>query len=144
MEATGGDVTQLLVELGAGKTQAAEELLPLVYGELRALAERNLRHERPDHTLQATALVHEAYIRLVDSDRIKLRNRAHFFAVAAQAIRRILIDHARHHNRRKRGGDRGRVSLDDAPKLSVESDVNILALDEALCPTSSLAAGASS
>ena len=132
MEATGGDVTQLLVELGAGKAQAAEELLPLVYGELRALAERNLRHERPDHTLQATALVHEAYIRLVDSDRIKLRNRAHFFALAAQAIRRILVDHARHHNRRKCGGDRGKISLDDAPTLSVESDVNILALDEAM------------
>ncbi len=132
MEATGGDVTQLLVELGAGKAQAAEELLPLVYGELRELAERHLHHERPDHTLQATALVHEAYIRLVDSDRIKLRNRAHFFALAAQAIRRILVDHARHHNRRKRGGGRGKVSLDDAPTLSVESDVNILALDEAL------------
>ncbi len=132
MEATGGDVTQLLGELGAGKAQAAEELLPLVYNELRALAERNLRQERPDHTLQATALVHEAYIRLVDSDRIKLRNRAHFFALASQAIRRILVDHARHHNRRKRSGDRGRISLDEAPMLSVEPDVNVLALDEAL------------
>ncbi len=126
------DVTQLLAGLGAGDEQAAEHLLPLVYNELRALAEQNLRRERPDHTLQATALVHEAYIRLVDSDRIRLRNRAHFFALAAQAMRRILVDHARGHRRRKRGAGRSKISLERLPALSIETDVDLLALDEAL------------
>jgi RNA polymerase sigma factor (TIGR02999 family) len=122
----------LLAELGAGDERAADRLLPLVYDELRALAEHNLRRERPDHTLQATALVHEAYIRLVDSGRIRLRNRAHFFALAAQALRRILVDHARNHNRRKRGGGHGKLSLEVIPELSVETDIDVLALDEAL------------
>ncbi len=132
MDSEAGDVTQLLAGLGAGDEQAAEHLLPLVYNELRALAERNLRHERPDHTLQATALVHEAYIRLVDSSRIRLRNRAHFFALAAQAMRRILVDHARGQKRRKRGGGRTKISLEGLPAISVETDVDLLALDEAL------------
>ncbi len=132
MSTADGDVTQLLAELGAGDDRAADQLLPLVYDELRALAQRNLAHERPDHTLQATALVHEAYLRLVDSDRIHLRNRAHFFALAAQALRRILVDHARTHKRQKRGGARGKLSLQVIPELSVETDVDVLALDEAL------------
>ncbi len=132
MNTAKGDVTQLLAELGAGDDRAADRLLPLVYDELRALAQRNLAHERPDHTLQATALVHEAYLRLVDSDRIHLRNRAHFFALAAQALRRILIDHARTHNRKKRGGAHGKLSLQVIPELFVQTDVDVLALDEAL------------
>ncbi len=132
MNTAEGDVTQLLAELGAGDDRAADRLLPLVYNELRALAQRNLAHERPDHTLQATALVHEAYLRLVDSDRIHLRNRAHFFALAAQALRRILIDHARTHNRKKRGGVNGKLSLQVIPELFVQTDVDVLALDEAL------------
>ncbi len=132
MSTAEGDVTQLLSELGAGDDRAADQLLPLVYDELRALAQRNLAHERPDHTLQATALVHEAYLRLVDSDRIHLRNRAHFFALAAQALRRILVDHARTHKRQKRGGVRGKLSLQVIPELSVETDIDVLALDEAL------------
>ncbi len=132
MNTAEGDVTQLLAELGAGDDRAADRLLPLVYNELRALAQRNLAHERPDHTLQATALVHEAYLRLVDSDRIHLRNRAHFFALAAQALRRILIDHARTHNRKKCGGGHGNLSLQVIPELFVQTDVDVLALDEAL------------
>ena len=132
MSTAEGDVTQLLSELGAGDDRAADQLLPLVYDELRALAQRNLAHERPDHTLQATALVHEAYLRLVDSDRIHLRNRAHFFALAAQALRRILVDHARTHKRQKRGGVRSKLSLQVIPELSVETDIDVLALDEAL------------
>ncbi len=132
VESLGGDVTQLLCAMGAGDGRAADELLPLVYDELRMLAERNLRQERPDHTLQATALVHEAYLRLVDSDRIRLRNRAHFFALAAQAMRRILVDHARRHKRQKRGGGVARISLDDLPTLAIATDINLLALDESM------------
>ena len=132
MNTAEGDVTQLLAELGAGDDRAADRLLPLVYNELRALAQRNLAHERPDHTLQATALVHEAYLRLVDSDRIHLRNRAHFFALAAQALRRILIDHARTRNRKKHGGGHNKLSLQVIPELFVQTDVDVLALDEAL------------
>ena len=132
MESLGGDVTQLLSEMGAGDSRAADELLPLVYDELRMLAERNLRQERPDHTLQATALVHEAYLRLVDSDHTRLRNRAHFFALAAQAMRRILVDHARHHKRQKRGGGVARISLDNLPTLAIVTDINLLALDDSM------------
>ncbi len=132
MNTAEGDVTQLLAELGAGDDRAADRLLPLVYHELRALAQRNLARERADHTLQATALVHEAYLRLVDSDRIHLRNRAHFFALAAQALRRILIDHARTHKRKKHGGGHGKLSLQVIPELFVQTDVDVLALDEAL------------
>jgi len=106
--------------------------MPLVYDELRALAESYLTRERPNHTLQATALVHEAYVRLVKQDGVDWRNRAHFFAVAAQMIRRVLVDHARHHARAKRGGDRQRVHIDENVALSPENDLDVLALDEAL------------
>ena len=126
------DVTQILTAMQRGDADAFEQLLPVVYDELRMLAERNLRQERPDHTLQATALVHEAYMRLVDSDRIRLRNRAHFYALAAQAMRRILVDHARHHKRQKRRGDAVRIPLDDLPTLAVTTNVNLLALDDAM------------
>ncbi len=105
--------------------------MPLVYEELRALAESYLQRERPDHTLQATALVHEAYVRLVKQEDVEWQNRAHFFAVAAQAIRRILVDHARGHQSAKRGGDRQRVRLDQDLALP-EPDLDLLAVDEAL------------
>jgi RNA polymerase sigma factor (TIGR02999 family) len=105
--------------------------MPLVYDELRALAESYLQRERPNHTLQATALVHEAYMRLIKQEDVDWRNRAHFFAVAAQAIRRILVDHARGHQSAKRGGDRKRVHLDQGLALP-EPDLDLLALDEAL------------
>jgi RNA polymerase sigma factor (TIGR02999 family) len=106
--------------------------MPLVYDELRALAESYLRQERPNHTLQATALVHEAYLRLIDQRDVRWKNRAHFFAVAAQAIRRILVDHARGHRRAKRGGDRQRMRLDEDLALLQDRDLDLLTLDEAL------------
>lgn len=126
------DVTQILAELEQGDASAAERLMPLVYDELRALAGRWMQRERNDHTLQATALVNEAYLRLVDQDSVQWRNRTHFFAVAAQAIRRILVDHARSHGRLKRGGDRRRLSLDEALVFSPEQNADLVDLDEAL------------
>ncbi len=95
------DVTQLLLDWSDGDQQALDQLLPLVYDELHRLAEHYMRRERPDHTLQPTALVHEAYLRLIDQQRVRWRNRAHFFAIAAQAMRRILVDHARRHQARR-------------------------------------------
>ena len=132
MDAAGEEINRLLTESVDGDERAAERLLPLVYQKLRALAESHLRNERPDHTLQATALVHEAYLRLVDPNRVPLHNREHFFALAAKAMRRILIDHARRHQCLKYGGDRGKVSLDEALTLAGEPDVDFVALDEAL------------
>jgi RNA polymerase sigma-70 factor (ECF subfamily) len=125
------DVTQILKKASRGDASAVDRLMPLVYEELRALAESYLQRERPDHTLQATALVHEAYLRLIKQEDVDWRNRAHFFAVAAQAIRRILVDHARGHQSAKRGGDRKRVCLDHDLALP-EPDLDLLALDEAL------------
>ena len=124
--------TQLLAELRAGDNRAADRLLPLVYDEFRHLAAGYLRHERPDHTLQPTALVHEAYLKLIDQRRVDWKGRTHFFAVAAEAMRRILIDHARRHKRLKRGGARQRITLDDAVALSPDRDEDLIALDEAL------------
>ena len=105
------DVTRLLLDLSSGRREATDELLPLVYAELRDLAARLLRNERPDHTLQPTALVHEAYLRLVDQRVGTWENRAHFLGIAAQAMRRILIDHARRRRAGKRAG--ARVTLDE-------------------------------
>jgi RNA polymerase sigma factor (TIGR02999 family) len=129
-----GEVTQLLLAWNAGDAGAVERLMPLVYGELRQLAERHFRKERSGHTLQPTAVVHEAYFRLVDQTRVTWKNRGHFFAVASQAMRRILIDHARAREAEKRGGRQGRgVSL-DVGVVSPEpvEDINLIALDEAL------------
>ncbi len=131
MTSTGG-VTQMLEDIGQGDSRAADRLLPLVYDELRLIARNHLAHERPDHTLQATALVHEAYLRLVDSDSIRARSRAHFFALAAQAIRRILVDHARHANSIRKGGGVQRISLDQSPPVTVDSNVDMLELDDAM------------
>jgi RNA polymerase sigma factor (TIGR02999 family) len=126
-------VTQLLVEWSHGDQDALERLTPLVYSELRRLARRHLSRERSDHTLQSTALVHEAYLRLVDQRNVQWQNRAHFFGVAAQLIRRILIDHARARQAGKRGAGACLLSLDealDAP--SGGRPLDIVALDDAL------------
>jgi len=125
-------LTTILKRASAGDESAVNRLMPLVYDELRALAESYLRRERSGHTLQATALVHEAYVRLIDQRDVEWRNRAHFFAVAAQAIRRILVDHARTHKRAKRGGGYQRVQLDADVAALPETDIDLLALDEAL------------
>jgi RNA polymerase sigma factor (TIGR02999 family) len=126
------DVTRLLVRLTDGDRGVLDELLPVVYGELRKLASSYLRRERIGHTLQPTALVHEAYMRLVDQTQVQWQNRAHFFGVAAQMMRRILVDHARAHEAEKRGGEFQKLSLDENIDVSGERDVNLVALDDAL------------
>ena len=126
-----GTVSQLLRAWGRGDTQAREDLLPLVYAELRRRASAYLRRERPDHTLQATALVHEAYIRLTAQTRVSWRNRAQFFAVAAQAMRRILVDHARERQAAKRPGGI-RVALEESAAATGPPDCELLMLDGAL------------
>jgi RNA polymerase sigma-70 factor (ECF subfamily) len=126
------DITQLLVDLTNGNREALDKLLPLVYNELRQLADRYLRRERADHTLQATALVHEAYLRLIDQNNVQWQNRAHFFGVAAQMMRRILVDHARAHQTTKRGSGGIKVALDDVLDLADVRAADMVALDEAL------------
>ena len=126
------DVTQLLVRWREGDTEAPERLMPLVYEELRRLARDYLRRERADHTLQATALVHEAYLRLVDDNVVHWQSRAHFYGIAARLMRRILVDHARAHNAEKRGGLVAKFSLDEARELACESTADLLAVDGAL------------
>jgi RNA polymerase sigma factor (TIGR02999 family) len=126
------DVTRLLVDWSNGDQAALEELTPLVYGELRRLAGRYLRRERPDHTLQSTALVHEAYMRLIDQRSVRWQNRAHFFGVAAQLIRRILVDHARGRMAAKRGAAVCKLSLDEAIETPGARDLDLAALDDAL------------
>ena len=126
------EVTQLLAAWRGGETGAVDRLLPLVYEELRRIARRQLRNEAVGHTLNSTALVHEAYLKLVDQTRAEWVDRAHFYAVAAQAMRRILVDHARKHRAAKRGGGDRRVPLDDV-HLPVEERAELLvALNEAL------------
>jgi RNA polymerase sigma factor (TIGR02999 family) len=126
------EVTQILSAIEQGDPQAAEQLLPLVYDELRKLAAQRLAQEKPGHTLQATALVHEAYLRLVDVEKTQAWNtRGHFFAAAAEAMRRILIDNIRRKRRPKHGGDRRRLDLDKAISLDHPRE-DLLALDEAL------------
>jgi RNA polymerase sigma factor (TIGR02999 family) len=127
------EVTRVLSAIEEGDPHAAEQLLPLVYQELRQLAAQKLAQEKPGQTLEATALVHEAYLRLVDVDKAQhWDSRAHFFAAAAEAMRRILIDQARRKRRPKHGGGRNRVSLDEALCLGEAPDDDLLALDEAL------------
>lgn len=127
------DVTILLNRINEGDGKAPEELLPLVYGELRKLAHSYLQRERPNHTLQATALVHEAYIRLVDWEKVSWQNRAHFFAVAAQLMRKILVDHAREKRAQKRDFGQ-KLSLDEAISLPNQKnrEIDLIGLDEAL------------
>lgn len=127
-----GDVTRLLGELNAGDREAFAQLMPLVYGELRSLAGRRLHRERPGHPLQPTALVHEAYIRLVEQREVRWKNRGHFFAVAAQAMRRILIDQARAQLAGKRGGAQVTVPLDEAVVAADAPPEELIALDAAI------------
>jgi RNA polymerase sigma factor (TIGR02999 family) len=126
------EITQLLMDWRGGDRAALEKLLPLVYDELHRLAQHYLRRESPGHTLQATALVNEAYLRLIDQQRSDWQNRAHFFAVAARVMRHLLVDHARSRRYRKRGGGALRVSLEEADAATPEPALDLLALDEAL------------
>ena len=126
------DVTLLLRELGNGNQDVLAELIPLVYDELRRLAAYHLRQERSNHTLQATALVHEAYLRLVDQRHVDWKNRSHFFGVAAHLMRRILLMHARRIHAAKRGGSAARISLDEAVVFTREHSAELVALDELL------------
>jgi RNA polymerase sigma factor (TIGR02999 family) len=127
-----GDVTQLLLAWSQGSRQALEDLVPVVYAELHRIAARYFRHERPGHTLQATGLVHEAYLKLIDQERVRWQNRAQFFGVAAQLMRRILVDHARTSNAAKRGGGLRPVTLVDVAGPSSTGGIDVIALDEAL------------
>ena len=127
------DVTQILRNWDAGDADAAARLMPLVYEELRRLARNYLQRERVDHTLQATALVHEAYIRMVDDERVSWKDRAHFYGIAARLMRRILVDHARAHNAVKRGGLAQKLTLDEARDIpSNGGPTELVALDGAL------------
>jgi len=126
------EVTRLLKEWSTGDSAALDQLIPIVYDELRAVAARYLRRERQGHTLQPTALVNEAYLRLIDQNQVQWQNRAHFVGVAAQMMRRILVDHAKNHNRVKRGGGTRKVTLDEALAVSDERADDLVELDEAL------------
>jgi len=128
-----GEVTQLLAQIRAGDEQASARLIPLVYKELRKIAAAMMRHERPDHTLQPTAVVHEAFIRLMDGEQAHFENRAHFFAIAARSMRRVLVDHARRRLADKRGGEaQQQVELDENIALTPHQSEEVLGLDEAL------------
>jgi RNA polymerase sigma factor (TIGR02999 family) len=126
------EVTQLLLAWSEGDQAALEQLVPIVYDELRRLARRYMVRERGGHTLQTTALVNEVYLRMVDIKGVQWQNRAHFFAVSAQLMRRILVDFARSRGYQKRGGGARKVSFDEAPDISVERPADLIALDDAL------------
>ncbi len=126
------DVTALLLKWTQGDEAALEQLMPLVYEELRRMARQCLRRERTGHTMQTTTLVHEAYLRLVDAGRVPWQDRGHFFAIAARLMRRVLVDDARKRNYQKRGAGLTRISLDEAMVLTPERDAEVIALDEAL------------
>jgi len=128
----GEDVTILLAELKKGDKEAASKLIPMVYDELRRLASGYMRCERSDHTLQATALVHEAYLKLVEQRSVDWQSRAHFFGIAAQVMRRILVDHARGHLREKRGSGQREVPMDEALAFAPDQSVELVKLDQAL------------
>jgi RNA polymerase sigma-70 factor (ECF subfamily) len=132
VEAASQDVTRLLVDMRQGVPGAETRLLGLVYRELRRIARQCLRNERPDHTLQPTALVHEAYLRLAGAGGVDWQNRAHFFAVSANTMRRILVDYARNRNARKRGGPAVRLDIPEALMVSEQRSEQVLQLDEAL------------
>lgn len=125
-------VTELLASWSQGSAEAREALMPLVYDELRSLAASYLRRERSDHTLQATALVHEAYLRLVEQDNVNWENRHHFFGAAANLMRRILVDHARARLTEKRGSGMPKIALTEAIAMSQEQPAELLALDQSL------------
>ena len=125
-------ITQLLVEWGKGDRAALDRIMPLVHNELHRIAHRYMNRERPGHTLQTSAVVNEAYLRLIDQQSVKWQNRAHFFGIAAQMMRRILVDYARKHNYAKRGGGALHVSLNEAAARSNKRTADVIALDEAL------------
>jgi RNA polymerase sigma factor (TIGR02999 family) len=127
-----GEITQLLIKWGGGDRAAFEELIPVVYAELKRLARRYMGKERVDHTLQTSALINEAYLRLVDSHTIEWQDRKHFFAVAAQIMRHILIDHARSYQYAKRGAGAEKVPIEEAESLRIERAEELVVLDEAL------------
>jgi len=132
-EAKAAEITAMLREWSDGKQEALDKLLPLVYDELHRQASRFLRKERQGHTLQTTALIHEAYLKLIDQRDVKWESRTHFFALAAQAMRRILVDYARTRHREKRGGDNLKLPLEEALTIAAEEkSVDLVALDEAL------------
>jgi RNA polymerase sigma factor (TIGR02999 family) len=126
------DVTQILLNWQDGDADAPARLMPIVYEELRRLARNYLQRERADHTLQATALVHEAYLRMVDEKSVSWKDRAHFYGIAARLMRQILVDHARAHNAAKRGGLEQKLTLDEARELPMKETVELVALDRAL------------
>jgi RNA polymerase sigma factor (TIGR02999 family) len=126
------EVTQLLVAWGDGDQSAFDKLMPLVYDELHTLARRYMARERPEHTLQASALVNEAYVRLIDQRNMRWQNRAQFVGIAATLMRRILVSYARSRHYSKRGGNARRISLDEAPIVSEERNLEVVALDDAL------------
>jgi RNA polymerase sigma factor (TIGR02999 family) len=126
------EITQLLLAWNQGDPSALDQLIPLVYEELRHLAKHYMARERPGHALQTTALVNEAYLRLIDASQVRWQNRAHFLAVSAQLMRRILVDVARSQHNLKRGGEARRVSLDEALVVSTEPGADLVALDDAL------------
>ncbi|HEY5839025.1 MAG TPA: sigma-70 family RNA polymerase sigma factor [Pyrinomonadaceae bacterium] len=132
MAAKPNNITQLLLKWSEGRSEALEDLIPLIYPELRRLARRHMQRENPAHTLQTSALINEAYLRLVSQQGVEWHNRAHFFAVAAQVMRHILIDHARKHQVVRRGGGLLRVPLDETAVASHERALEFVALDEAL------------
>ncbi len=126
------EVTQLLLAWSDGDKTALDQLMPLVYAELRRLAKSHMRRERPGHTIQTTALIHEAYLRLIDADQVRVENRRSFFGVAARLMRQVLVDLARERHSQKRGGAARQVSFDEALVISKQPDEGLLALDEAL------------
>lgn len=126
------DITQLLLEWGSGDATALDQLMPVVYAELRRIARRFMRRQGANNTLQTTDLVNEAYLRLIDSSRVKWQSRAHFFAVSAQLMRRILVDAARRRNSQKRGGGQVRVTLDERLDVAEAAGTDVVALDDAL------------
>jgi RNA polymerase sigma factor (TIGR02999 family) len=129
---TSHDVTGLLIDWSKGDHRALEELIPLVYGELRRLAGAHLRRERPSNTLQGTALAHEAFLRLVNQHGVSWRNRAHFFGIAAQMIRRILVDHARANRAAKRGAGGVKLEIEEGMAVSSQKELDLVGLDDAL------------
>ncbi|MGE0129752.1 MAG: sigma-70 family RNA polymerase sigma factor [Blastocatellales bacterium] len=132
MTSTPEQITRMLIAWNQGDESARDELMPLIYDELRRLARARLRRERINHTLQPTALVHEAFLRLVDQSKVNWQNRAHFFGAAARLMRQILINHAEARRAAKRGGEAERISLNDVDRFKVEEEIDLVALNEAL------------